>query len=167
MIEYFIITYGKMLLASIIGTLGFCLLFKIKLNKLIYGCIGGTISICVYFITKETGLSIFFQNFFAAVVATLYAEIVARIVKAPSTVFLIPSVIPLTPGSLLYYTMQALVDGEEALSKKLGKDTGLVALGIALGIVVISAFFYQATHMDAKQKENLGSNVKNILFSRK
>lgn len=167
MLQYIVKTYGVMLLASMIGTLGFGMLFKLKINKLLYGCIGGTLSISVYFLTKELGFSTFFQFLFAAIVATLYAEILARIVKAPSTVFLIPSVIPLTPGSLLYYTMQAVVDGDEALSKQLGEETALVSLGIALGIVVISAIFYQATHMDAKLKENVGSSVKNILLSRK
>lgn len=161
--QYLIQTYGVMLISCLIGTLGFCMFFKCNKNKLIYGCLGGMLSIIVFFIAKEAGMTIFFQNFFAAVAATIYAELLARIVKAPSTVFLIPAVIPLTPGSLLYYTMQALVDGDERLSTELGEETVLVALGIALGIVVISAFFYQLTHYDAKRKQDVGRSVKTKL----
>lgn len=149
--------YGIMLISSIVGTLGFCLFFHIKKDKLLYGSIGGILSICIYFACCEYGMNSFFQNFFAAIVATLYAEIIARIAKAPSTVFLIPSVIPLTPGSLLYYTMQAVVDGNDALSKELGEETVMVALGIALGIVFISAIFYQFTHRNAQLKVSVSN----------
>lgn len=149
--------YGIMLISSIVGTLGFCLFFHIKKDKLIYGSIGGIISICSYFACCEYGMDAFFQNLFPAIVATLYAEIVARIAKAPSTVFLIPAIIPLTPGSLLYYTMQAVVDGNDALSKELGEETVMVALGIAFGIVFISAIFYQFTHRNAQLKISISN----------
>ena len=148
--------YGVMLLSGLVGTMGFCIFFHVKKDKLIYGCIGGMISLLVYFFCIECGMNDFFQNMFAAIIATLFAEIMARVVKAPSTVFLIPAVIPLTPGSLLYYTMEAAVEGDAQMTKYYGQKTGMVALGIALGIVLVSAIFYQMSHKDVEMKVKLG-----------
>ena len=39
----------EMIIAAIIGTLGFCMFFNVKRDKLIYGCIGGAFSVVAYF----------------------------------------------------------------------------------------------------------------------
>lgn len=135
-----------MVITAIIGTLGFCLLFNVKKDKIIYGVIGGTISTVIYLICIEAGMDLFIQNFIPTVVATIYTEIVARVVKAPTTVFLFPAIIPLTPGGSLYYTMQAIVDGDMAEAKTVGKQTLVIALGIALGVLLVSLLFSQFAH---------------------
>lgn len=135
-----------MVITAIIGTLGFCLLFNVKKDKIIYGVIGGTISTVIYLICIEAGMDLFIQNFIPTVVATLYTEIVARVVKAPTTVFLFPAIIPLTPGGSLYYTMRAIVDGDMAEAKVVGKQTLVIALGIALGVLLVSLLFSQFAH---------------------
>lgn len=156
--EMFIQEYAGLIFSSLVGSIGFCLFFHIKKNKLVYGCIGGVLSITIYFICGELGMTALMQNMIAAIVATLYAEVIARIVKAPSTVFLIPSIIPLTPGSLLYYTMRAVVDGELQVAKQRGEETLMVALGIAVGIVLISVIFYQISHKDVQLKVSYGTD---------
>lgn len=130
-----------MLITAMIGTLGFCLLFKIKRDKIIYGVIGGTISTVIYLICIQAGMDLFIQNFIPTVVATIYTEIIARVVKAPTTVFLFPAIIPLTPGGSLYYTMRAIVDGNMAEAKTVGKQTMVISLGIALGVLLVSLVF--------------------------
>lgn len=150
----FLQTYWIQLVSSIIGTLGFCLFFNIKKDKLLFGLIGGIISIIVLFICNDLGMPLMIQNMIASVVATMYSEIIARIVKAPATVFIISSIIPLTPGGALYYTMSAFVDGNTKEFQQMAAKTGLVALGIALGIVIVSVFFYQIYHRDVRQKVN-------------
>ena len=130
-----------MLITAMIGTLGFCLLFKIKRDKIIYGVIGGTISTVIYLICIQAGMDLLIQNFIPTVVATIYTEIIARVVKAPTTVFLFPAIIPLTPGGSLYYTMRAIVDGNMAEAKTVGKQTMVIALGIALGVLLVSLVF--------------------------
>ena len=154
----FVQEYAGLIFSSLIGSMGFCLFFHIKKNKLVYGGIGSVLSITVYFMCKELGMTALMQNMTAAIVATLYAETVARIVKAPSTVFLIPSIIPLIPGSLLYYTMRAVVDGELQVAKSRGEETLMVALGIAVGIVLISVIFYQISHKDVQLKVSYGTD---------
>lgn len=139
--EYFV-----MILTAAFGTVGYCLNVNIKRNKIVYGCLGGTLLTFLYCVCVEAGMSLLLQNLIPAAVVTFYAEVLARVVKAPATVFLIPSIIPLVPGGRLYYTMRAIVDEEGAAARVFAKETIIIALGIAVGIVVVSLIFYHISH---------------------
>lgn len=76
----------------------------------------------------------------ASAVAAFYAEILARIKKAPATLFLITGVLPVIPGSKLYYTMSSVVHKDWQLTKKYGMQTIESAIAIAIGISLIWAF---------------------------
>ena len=152
MIWDFLVKNYSLIISGAIGTLGFCLFFKIRRDKLIYGCIGGLLTSLFFCICSDLGLSVLMRNLIPTIVGTLYAEVIARIVKAPTTVFLIPAVIPLTPGGTLYYTMSAIVEGDMVKAQKQGEITLLVALGIAVGIVFISVIFYQLTNWNVRLK---------------
>lgn len=148
------------LISTVVGTVGFCLYFNIKRDKLLYGLIGGIIAIVTLFICDDLGMPLLIQNMTASMFGTLYSEIIARVVKAPATVFIISSIIPLTPGGSLYYTMSAFVDGNTKEFQTTAAKTGIVALGIALGIVIVSVIFYQIYHRDVRQKVNYQKYVK-------
>ena len=152
MILDFLAKNYSLIISGAIGTLGFCLFFKIRRDKLIYGCIGGLLTSLFFCICSDLGLSVLMRNLIPTIVGTLYAEVIARIVKAPTIVFLIPAVIPLTPGGTLYYTMSAIVEGDMVKAQKQGEITLLVALGIAVGIVFISVIFYQLTNWNVRLK---------------
>ena len=74
----------------------------------------------------------------AAMITTIYAEIMARVLKAPVAIYSNPSIIPLVPGGSLYYTMAALMAGDQQEFIARGTDTLMTALGIAVGIIAIS-----------------------------
>lgn len=156
MLTHFLATYWVMVVTAMIGTVGYCLLFNIKKDKILYGCIGGTLSIVVYCICEEMAVSLLVQHIIAAAIATLYAELMARFVKAPATVFLLPAVIPLAPGGKLYYTMRAIVDGDNEQVGILGRETAYIALGIAIGIVLVSLVFYQFSHRHVQFRTRFG-----------
>ena len=152
MIVQFFEKYVVMILTAAVGTLGYCLLINVKRNKIVYGCLGGVVSTFLYCVCVEAGLTPLLQNLIPAAVVTLYAEVLARVVKAPATVFLIPSIIPLVPGGRLYYTMRAIVDGDADSAKIYAMETIVIALGIAVGIVVISLVFYHISHKNIQYK---------------
>lgn len=152
MIVQFFEKYVVMILTAAVGTLGYCLLINVKRNKIVYGCLGGVVSTFLYCACVEAGLTPLLQNLIPAAVVTLYAEVLARVIKAPATVFLIPSIIPLVPGGRLYYTMRAIVDGDADSAKIYAMETIVIALGIAVGIVVISLVFYHISHKNIQYK---------------
>lgn len=121
-----------------ISTLIYAILMRVKLRHLPAIGLGAGMTYLLFALLYHLGMSLLLSNMFAAMVATVYGEIMARIFKAPVTIYSIPSIIPLVPGGSLYYTMAALVDGNEAEFISRGTDTVMVALGIAIGIISVS-----------------------------
>ncbi len=121
-----------------ISTQIYSVLMRVKKRHLpAIGC-GAAMTFLIYAVLNHFGLSLIFSNMAAALVATLYGEIMARVLKAPVSVYSIPSIIPLVPGGSLYYTMAALMNGNEEEFFLRGMDTIQTALGIAIGIISVS-----------------------------
>ena len=76
----------------------------------------------------------FFSSLIAAFVVCLWAELMARVRKAPATIFLIPGIIPLLPGGALYYAMSGMINKEQMLFVGKGMETIYIAVGIVGGI---------------------------------
>ena len=67
-----------------------------------------------------------------------YAEAVAKLARAPATIFLIPALIPLVPGGYVYYMMSALVLNKLSTMRHYGQLTAEWAFGLAAGIGLIA-----------------------------
>ncbi len=124
--------------AAGLGTLGFALLFRVPRNKLLAATIGGILAWALYLGVRALGGGLFLANLAAAAAVSLCAELMARRIHAPVILFLAPGIIPLLPGGALYRTMLALIQGDPAV-RTLGRETAIVCLGIAAGIVLVSA----------------------------
>ena len=74
-----------------------------------------------------------------AILITIYSEIWARILKTPSTVILMPTVIPLIPGGSLYYAMDAALRHD--MPQFFLKSQAAVGLAVALaaGIMAVTS----------------------------
>lgn len=122
----------------VLGTLGFAVTMKAPVKSLKYIALGGFISAFI-----ERSLAMHTNDFIACLAAmtilSLYCEAASRIIKTPVTVTLMPSTIPLLPGSSIYYTMLYAIEGNYELIIKYGKATLFAGLGIALGAVISSA----------------------------
>lgn len=128
----------QVLMASL-GAIGFGLMFKIRYRWLPLCLLGGGLTWTIYLVSALLIPNAFLNCAIAAAFGAVFAEVAARICKAPATVFLIPAEISLIPGGALYITMHYLVGGEEALSLLYATRTVSTALAIALGIVLIAA----------------------------
>ena len=127
-------------LAAAAGTLGFAILFNSRPQRLFIGALGGGLTWLVYLILARFVGQDFLCVAAAAAFGAVYAEIMARVCKAPATVFTILSEIALIPGGSLYITMHHLVGGRQAQALQYGMHTLTVAVAIALGIVFVTAF---------------------------
>ena len=76
-------------------------------------------------------------SFCAAAVGAAYSQIMARVLRAPAPIFLVPAIIPLVPGCALYYTMSNVLYGYTEIAAEWGRTTVIEALAIALGMVSV------------------------------
>ena len=127
------------LLTAFLSALGFSLLFGMRPKFMLPASMGGLLTWGVYLLCKAFIPGVFMPCFIAAAYAVIYAEFLARMAGAPSTLFVLPAVIPLVPGSYLYYAMDAAVRGERASAGEFGFTALGFALGIAAGLSVVTA----------------------------
>jgi len=140
------------LCAVFIGCIAFSLVYKAKLKRLIFCGIGASCTWLVYALTSYVLTNFLIISMIAAAFATLFAEIFARITKAPTTIYLIPCILPLVPGGSLYYATSALVNGQEEQFASFGQRTFYTSLGISIGIIVVSigVFYFKQWHLAQK-----------------
>ena len=107
------------LITGALGSVGFGILFHMKKKYLPLAAAGGFISWMVFLLGKGLWGNVFLPSLLAGFIVDVYAEILARICKETSTSFFVTSVIPLIPGSTLYYCMNSIVEREH------GTGTGI------------------------------------------
>jgi uncharacterized membrane protein YjjB (DUF3815 family) len=126
-------------LYAFFGTMAFCFLFNIRGRKVIFAAFGGTVAWLAYLLTGYVVANDIFQYFVGTVAISLYAELFARLHKAPAIVYLVVGLIPLVPGSGIYYTMEHCITGNTAEFMAVGLHTLSIAGAIALGVLVVSS----------------------------
>ncbi|MGL4730803.1 MAG: threonine/serine exporter family protein [Clostridium sp.] len=124
---------------AFISSLGFGLLFNVRNRDLFLTSLGGGLSWFVYKFLIYLGYSVIISLFWGTIAVCILSEICARIFKKPVTTYLICGIIPLVPGSGMYYTTFEAVKGNYALSISKGLDTLFYAGSIAVAIMFISA----------------------------
>jgi len=134
------------LLTAFFGSLGFSLIFNVGKRYLVPASLGGILSWAVYLLCYDYfHIDLMVSTVISAACCQIYAEILARIMKCPTTVFYIPAVVPLIPGGSLYNTMYAAVYKDWAQFQNYGMQTLQVTLGIAVGISFVSGILYVIT----------------------
>lgn len=128
---------------ALIATLGFGIIFNIHGKNLIFATIGGGISWFFYLLGLKFHFTTTATFFFSAVIFSIYSEILARKLKTPVTTLVVCSLIPLVPGSGMYYTMYQAVTGDVMRSLELGINTLANAGALALGIIFVSTITTQ------------------------
>lgn len=128
------------IITGALGSLGFALLFGLKKRYLVSAALGGALGWGLYLLGEKLfDGDIFLACLLASAFCALYSEIVARVQKAPTTLFFITSVVPLIPGSTLYYTFSYVVAGDGIKASYYGTRTLQYALAIAAGSCIIWA----------------------------
>ena len=130
------------IVSAALGSLSFAMFFGVRSRKLWFSLLGGALNWGLYLLAmKKMGLPATMAYALGAAAGTLYAEILARIVKTPVTVFVITSVIPMVPGGAVYYTMLGLLQGDKATFVDRGLYTLSAAGAMALGIFAATMLF--------------------------
>ena len=134
------VEWWVVLLSSLVATFGFAIILNNKYGHLPIVSVCGVVSCAAYFFSNLLFKDIFISVMIGSMVATVLAEILARTLKSPTTVFLIPAIIPFVPGAMLFYMMYSLINGNVGEFNVYFSNLGLASLGIAVGIILASVF---------------------------
>ena len=149
------------LIACYIGCLGFVIIFNIHGFGGHLCALGGTIVWASYLLIIKLGGNDIMANFGAAMVASLYSEIMARVRKYPAISYLVISIFSLIPGASIYYTMTyAVKDRMNDFADQL-MHTIAIAGAIAVGILLISTLFRMWTTWKRNRANSTEKGLRN------
>ena len=120
--------------AAALASLGFGLVFQTPRRHLLAGTLVGAAGWAVYLAFARGVGRPFWGTFAAALTVGLASECLARLHRESAIVFSVPGIIPLVPGTTVYWACLALLEGQAATAALLAGDALRFALGIAGGL---------------------------------
>lgn len=124
------------ILLSTLGSFFFAITMKAPKSSLLYIIIGAGISSSIYAILS--GYTELISCMMAMLCLSLYCEMMARALKIPAIIILMPSTIPLLPGSSIYYAMLYAIGGNNKIFLHYLSMTIYAGIGISLGAIISS-----------------------------
>lgn len=125
---------------AFVATIGYAIFYQLPKKLLIYAGFTGAAGWLVYLFLYKAGSSLAFSNLAAAIIIAILSEIFARVTKNPVTMFVIPGILPITPGYSLYMTMYHFTQNNISQAVQRGMSTLTVAGSIAVGVMLVSSF---------------------------
>lgn len=124
------------------GTVGFSILLNAPKRMLLPAATTGVIGYMLYLALMEfAGFGAMSSYFIASAFMSVLCEIMARIMRMPSTIFLLSSLVPLVPGYTIYRAMLFLVENNGSAAAATALDAVQGVAAIAIGAVVSSVCF--------------------------
>lgn len=145
-----------LVLLSFAASVCFGVVYRIPPHDLWRAGLGGALTrIVLLSLTSFVSTRLIYVSF-SALFAALYAELLATRRKDPSTYFVYPSIIPLTPGDLFYYTIAGLYIGDIRIFETNGLNCLLTLCGMSIGFVLSSIIAHYIRKMRHKKLVRLG-----------
>ncbi len=142
------------------ASLAFAIVFNIPRNKLLLSALGGLLGQLVYVVFQLVISNDVILYLLATIAISLYAEVLARLTKSPTTIYLAVALIPLVPGGGIYYTMLYFINGEMDLGITTGVHTLLISGALAVGIIMISSTVNLVRKVMLRSSSKIGKKLK-------
>lgn len=122
---------------ALFATLGFCIIFRVPMKLMLPCVIVGALGWIAYKIVMFYYVSPVLACFIGSCLVGLLSDICSRLFKEAATIFIIPGILCLVPGSNIFQTMAALLSSNFDDAASIGTQTLLMAGAIAAGLLVI------------------------------
>ncbi len=124
------------------GAVGFSLMLNAPRRVILPSSATAVLGYLLYALLFQfAGQSLIFSYFFATVVISIICEIAARVMRMPTTIFLLSALVPLVPGYNFYCAMLALVENNGAAAASYGLEAVQIVAAIAVGTAATSVAF--------------------------
>lgn len=128
-------------LGAFLAVVGFSGIIDAPKKFRLWSGMAGAVCWSVYLLTLEISSSKIFATFISSLAVACFAHIAARILKAPMTVFLIPGILPLVPGTSIYYSVYNIIQNNSTKYSYYLMETLQIAGAIALAVFLMDSLF--------------------------
>lgn len=150
---------GLKIIAVFVMSAAIGILYRVPRRLLFYDGLLGVLSWLVVYTTLEGGGNIILAVFLGSITLGVFAELMARLLKKPATIFIIPGFIPLVPGGEAYTTIRFMVEGRYSDGVAMGMKTIMIGGAIAFGIFVSSTVYRLIINYSVENgSDNAGKN---------
>ena len=120
-----------------VASMGFALVFRAAPRQSFWAGVGGLVNCGCYLLVIH-----FYGNNLPAIMAgatfvAAYAYAMSRIHKAPATIFLTTSIMPVIPGATLFYMMHGIVQSDYVMAREQTILLGQTCMAIAFGFLIV------------------------------
>lgn len=102
----------------------------------------GAICWLVYLIARDATDSKILGAFAASLAVAVFGHVLARLLKAPVTVFLIPGILPLVPGASIYNSVYYMIQDNRSQATYYLVETLQFAGAIAMAVFLVDSMFH-------------------------
>ncbi|MDR1246690.1 MAG: threonine/serine exporter family protein [Clostridiales Family XIII bacterium] len=125
---------------AFITTLAFCFQFHVPKKHWATASLAGACGFWLYeYCLLSLGYSAPLAGFLGAGLVALIAELCSRAGKDATTLFIIPGIIPLVPGTGMYATMLYMLQGDFVHTAETGVRTLMIAGCIAVSLITVAS----------------------------
>ena len=128
-------------IGAFVGVTAVSVYFGVSRRFLFFSGFAGAFSWFVYLLLLKAGAKELLGVFVATLISALISNIFARILKAPVTTFLIPSILPTVPGVGMYRIVYYMLFGDMEMSGYYFTYVLQIAAMIAIGIFIMETIF--------------------------
>lgn len=122
-------------IAAMIATISFAGLFEAPKSQYVYCGITGGIAWVIYSVFDDMELGLSMSTLISAFALTILSRVFAVINKMPITVYLIPGIFPIVPGTGIYFTAYNFVTDNMDKFREFGTNTLYASIAITFGII--------------------------------
>lgn len=147
-------------LGATVCTVGLIFMYNLEARSACFAVVGAMIACSIFEFYVYYNNNVFVGALISALAVGSFADIMAHILKTPTTILLIPGIVPMVPGGMLFNTMLSILEGDSAASREYGMKALLVALGLTVGIISATFIFrtFWSTVRSIKSRKALRKN---------
>ena len=127
-------------LGAFAAAIALSIIFEIPRKHIIVdGVVGAAGWLCYLLVAKIS--TIFFASFFASLLVALSATILAKVLKTPTTVLMIPGLLPMVPGVSICRVVYYILEDEPELVRYYLLEALQIAAMIVFAILIVETVF--------------------------
>ena len=122
-----------------LATFGFTIIFRVPKNAIVICSLIGGFGWLAYQLASNNGFTSVMACFLGACTVALLSDIFSKLLKDAATIFIIPGIMPLVPGSGMYRMMLELIHNDMTGFATEATHTLMSAGAIAVGLLVMGS----------------------------